>query len=52
MLSHRDDQQAFYAYIDRLHQEGNWMEMPSVDSVEDLEKYPEFTARFRQNSQP
>ena len=52
MLSHRDDQQAFYAYIDRLHQEGNWMEMPSVDSVEDLEKYPEFTVRFRQNSQP
>ena len=51
-LSHRDDQEAFYAYIDRLHQEGNWIEMPSVDSVEDLEKYPEFTARFRKTSQP
>lgn len=51
MLSHRDDQQAFYAYIDRLDQEGNWIEIPPVDSVEDLEKYPEFTGQFRQNSQ-
>ena len=51
-LSHRDDQEAFYAYIDRLHQEGNWIEMPPVDSVEDLEKYPQFTSLFRQNSQP
>jgi hypothetical protein len=51
-LSHRNDQEAFYAYIDRLHQEGNWIEMPPVDSVEDLEKYPEFTARFRKTSQP
>jgi hypothetical protein len=52
MLAHRDDQEAFYAYIDRLHQEGNWIEMPPVDSVEDLEKYPEFAVRFRKNSQP
>ncbi|UBF28122.1 hypothetical protein K9N68_09675 [Kovacikia minuta CCNUW1] len=50
VLAHRDDQEAFYAYIDKLHQEGNWIEMPPVDSVEDLEKYPEFTARFRNNS--
>lgn len=47
VLSHRDDQEAFYAYVDKLHQEGNWIEMPAVESVEDLEKYPEFTARFR-----
>lgn len=33
MLTHRDDQEAFYAYIDRLHQEGNWIEMPPVNSV-------------------
>jgi len=51
MLSHRDDQEAFYAYVDKLHQEGNWVEMPPVDSVEDLEKYPEFVARFQQDSQ-
>jgi hypothetical protein len=50
VLTHRDDQDAFYAYVDKLHQEGNWIEMPPVDSVEDLEKYPEFTARFRKSS--
>lgn len=52
MLGHRDSQEAFYAYIDRLHQEGNWVEMPPVDSIEDLEQYPEFTARFRKDSLP
>ena len=46
ILAHRDDQEAFYAYVDKLHQEGNWVEMPPAESVEDLEKYPEFTARF------
>jgi hypothetical protein len=50
VLAHRDDQEAFYAYVDRLHQEGNWIEMPAVESVEDLEQYPDFTSRFRQQS--
>jgi hypothetical protein len=51
VLEHRDDQDAFYAYVDKLHEEGNWIEMPPVESVQDLEKYPEFTARFRKNSE-
>lgn len=50
MLSHRNDQEAFYAYVDRLHEEGNWIEMPPVDTVEDLEKYPDFMAQFCQDS--
>jgi hypothetical protein len=50
-LAHRDDQDAFYAYVDRLHEEGNWIEMPPVESVQDLEKYPEFTARFQNSSE-
>lgn len=49
VLAHREDQEAFYVYVDKLHEEGNWVEMPAVESLEDLEKYPEFTARF-QNS--
>ena len=40
LLAHRDDQEAFYAYVDRLHKEGNWIWMPPVDPVEDVEKYP------------
>ncbi|MCC3407916.1 MAG: hypothetical protein JGK17_20450 [Microcoleus sp. PH2017_10_PVI_O_A] len=50
-MAHRDDQEAFYAYVDKLHQEGNWIEMPALESLQDLEKYPEFTERFRGDSQ-
>jgi hypothetical protein len=52
VLAHRNDQDAFYAYVDKLHAEGNWIEMPAVESVQDLEQYPEFTARFRTGSEP
>jgi hypothetical protein len=52
VLSHREDQEAFYAYVDMLHEKGRWIEMPAVDSVQDLEKFPEFTARFRTGSEP
>jgi hypothetical protein len=52
VLDHRGDQEAFYAYVDKLHAEGNWIEMPAIDSVQDLEKYPEFTSRFRTESEP
>ncbi|MEA5467695.1 DUF6887 family protein [Spirulina sp. 06S082] len=41
-LSHREDRDAFYAYIDKLHTEGNWIEMPPLKSLEDLENYPDF----------
>ena len=51
ILTHREDQEAFYTYIDKLHKEGNWIEMPLVESVADLEQYPEFTTRFRNNSE-
>ena len=50
-IAHRDDQEAFYAYVDKLHQEGNWIEMPALESLQDLEKYPEFTERFRGDSE-
>lgn len=47
VLSHRLDQEAFYAYVDKLHAEGNWIEMPPLESLQDLENYPEFIERFR-----
>ncbi|MGJ3247745.1 MAG: DUF6887 family protein [Elainellaceae cyanobacterium] len=46
VLAHRDDQEAFYAYVDKLHAEGNWVEMPPMESLRDLEQYPEFIERF------
>ncbi len=49
-LAHRDDNEAFYAYVDRLHAEATWVEMPPLQSIEDLENYPKFIARFRERS--
>ncbi len=46
-LAHRDDQEAFYAYVDKLHTEANWIEMPPLQSPEDLENYPEFLQHLR-----
>lgn len=52
VLAHRDDQEAFYAYVDKLHAEANWVEMPPLQSLEDLENYPEFLERVRNGSEP
>ncbi len=49
-LAHRDDQEAFYAYVDKLHKEATWFEMPPLQSVEELENYPEFLERLRQST--
>jgi hypothetical protein len=51
VLAHREDQDAFYAYVDKLHNEGNWVEMPAVDSVEELEQYPGFVAKSQRSSE-
>jgi hypothetical protein len=51
VLTHRDDQEAFYIYVDRLHAEATWIEMPPLQSVEDLENYPEFLNHLRRNSE-
>ncbi|MBW4631695.1 MAG: hypothetical protein KME30_07270 [Iphinoe sp. HA4291-MV1] len=50
VLAHRDDQEAFYAYVDKLHAEANWVEMPALQSLEDLENYPEFLEHVRNGS--
>jgi hypothetical protein len=52
VLAHRDDQEAFYAYVDKLHAEANWVEMPPLQSLEDLENYPEFVEQVRNSSEP
>jgi len=52
VLAHRHDQEAFYAYIDKLYAEANWVEMPPLQSLEDLENYPEFIEHIRGNSEP
>ncbi|WP_309728677.1 DUF6887 family protein [Chamaesiphon sp. OTE_75_metabat_556] len=50
VLTHREDEAAFYAYVDLLHAEVNWVEMPALESEQDLENYPEFLDLIRKNS--
>ena len=33
VLAHRDDNEAFYAYMDKLNAEANWVKMPAVNSL-------------------
>lgn len=48
-LAHRDDRDAFYAYVDKLHCEGSWIEVSASQSLDELENYPEFMKRLRQD---
>ena len=42
LLTHREDEEAFFAYVDRSEVEANWIELPLVESIEDLQNFPEF----------
>lgn len=47
VLAHRDDKEALYAYVDKLYAEANWIEMPPLKFLEDLNNYPEFVEHVR-----
>jgi hypothetical protein len=51
MLAHLDDDEAFYAYVDRSKAEGNWVKMPPLKSIEDLDNYPEFLEAIRKDGE-
>ena len=52
VLANREDDAAFYAYVDLLDKVGNWTEMPALKSPQDLDNYPEFIAHITRNSKP
>ena len=52
VLEHRENQEAFHAYVDRLHAEGNWIDMPPIQSDQDLDNYPEFIEHITSSSKP
>jgi hypothetical protein len=52
VLTHREDEEAFHAYVDKLHVEGNWIEMPPMESEQDFDNYPEFIEHIRRGSRP
>ncbi len=52
VLAHRDDKAAFYAYVDKLHADANWVEMSPFQSLEDVEGHAEFVEHVRNSSEP
>ena len=51
VLSHRDDREAFYAYIDKINERKDRVVYPPLESLEDMEKYPEVIEKMRQDIQ-
>jgi hypothetical protein len=49
VLSHNDDNNAFYAYVDRKQAQGKATKYPPLKSLEDLENYPEAIERLKQD---
>ena len=51
VLTHREDKETFHAYVDKLNEEGDWIEMSPVESIEELENNPELIQHFRKKSE-
>jgi hypothetical protein len=51
VLEHREDQEAFYKHVDKLHAEATWVDMPALQSAEDLESHPEFLEPLRKSAE-
>jgi hypothetical protein len=50
VLSHREDDEAFYTFVDRVDKEKTWKTYPPMESVEDMNKYPEVLEKLKQDS--
>ena len=52
ILKYRDDDEAFYAYMDRLKQNPNRSPLfPAPKSIDDLKNFPELLEKYRQQRQ-
>ncbi|MBD2615059.1 hypothetical protein H6G94_27920 [Nostoc punctiforme FACHB-252] len=51
VLAHRDDMEAFYAYVEKLHVQATWIEMSPLQSLDDLQNYPEFLEKLSNGSE-
>lgn len=48
ILQHRDDDEAFYALMDKLEQNPNKVWFPAPKSIDDLKHFPELLEKQRQ----
>jgi hypothetical protein len=52
MLEHRDDDDAFYAYMDLLNKNPNRGPIfPAPKTIDDLKNFPELLEKYRQQRQ-
>ncbi|MFB2833339.1 DUF6887 family protein [Floridanema evergladense] len=51
VLAHRDDDDAFYALMDRIYQQPNKTWFPAPKSIDDLKHFPELLEQHRQRKQ-
>ncbi|MFB2898790.1 hypothetical protein ACE1CI_38240 [Aerosakkonemataceae cyanobacterium BLCC-F50] len=51
ILENRDEDEAFYAYMDKIQTEGTWVEFPAPKSIDDLKHFPELLEKHRQRKQ-
>lgn len=50
VLTHRDDEEAFHAYMDKLHKQENRTKHLGVDYFDELENYSDFAKKLQQES--
>lgn len=50
VLAHREDNEAFHAYMDQINAEGDRVKFPLLKSLDDLENYPEVLEQFRRDA--
>ena len=50
VLKHRDDEEAFYIYMDKLHAQEERIKHRAVDFGDELENYPELARKLQQES--
>jgi aromatic ring hydroxylase len=48
MLEHREDNEAFYAYMDKVNAEPTSEFYPAPQSIDDLKHFPQLLQKFRQ----
>lgn len=48
ILEHRDDDEAFYAYMDKVYASRDETWFPAPKSIDDLKHFPELLSKHRQ----
>ncbi|MEH2455899.1 DUF6887 family protein [Nostoc sp.] len=51
VLAHQDNNEAFYACMDKLKTEGTWVTMPRLNSIDDFDNYPEFLEKIAKDGE-